>query len=112
MGTDDLDALLAGLGDEGGGPGQFVLDLDAGRAHALEAGPHGDDERLVGRARLGLGLERSGGGHRIDVEGHLQPLHDDLDSRRPVALAAGGDEDGQLGLGLLGPDRDGGREEE
>ncbi|MCK7540050.1 MAG: hypothetical protein MZV63_58645 [Marinilabiliales bacterium] len=48
MGADDLDPLLAGLGDEGGGPGQLVLDLDAGRAHALEAGAHGDDERLVG----------------------------------------------------------------
>ena len=112
VGADDPDALLAGLGDEGGGPGQLVLDLDAGRAHALEAGAHGDDERLVGGAGLGLGLERFRRRQRIDVEGHLQPLHDDLDGRRGVALAAGGDEDGQLGLGLGGLAQQGGGNED
>ncbi|MCK7540051.1 MAG: hypothetical protein MZV63_58650 [Marinilabiliales bacterium] len=44
----------------------------------------------------------SGRGQGIDVVVHLQPLQDDLDRRRSDALAAGRDQDGQLGLGLWG----------
>ena len=101
MGADDLDAELAGLGDEGRRAGELVFDLDARRAHALEAGPHGDDERFVGGPRLGLGLEDVRRRQRVDVVGELQALEDDLDRRRSDALAAGRDQDGKLGLGLL-----------